>query len=142
MQETMIKSGWWYRTHLTHEDNVCDYLMRPWGELDRMLSSIEAVTLPENKEVYYLVEYDDLVSKPDEVMKGLYNFIGLDEYKHDYNKIIKAETESEALIGAPEDLHKVRLKLKKTSTPVEKVLSKYVIDKYSNLEFWRAKQTQ
>jgi sulfotransferase len=113
--------------------------MRPWGELDRMLATISVLALPENKDVFYLVEYDDLVSKPDEIMRGLYSFIGLEEYEHDYNKIVKAETDDDTLIGDPEDIHKVRLKLEKTSTPVEEVLSKYVIDKYSNLEVWRSK---
>jgi sulfotransferase len=137
LEQEMSSKGWWFRNYLTYEDNVCDYLMRPWGELDRMLSSIDAITLPENKDVFHVVEYDDLVSRPAEVMEGIYDFIGMESYEHNYKEILKAHVDHEERIGAPDDMHAVRLQLKKTSTPVEEVLSKYVIDKYSNLEYWR-----
>jgi sulfotransferase len=137
LDQEMRSKGWWFRDSLTYEDNVCDYLMRPWGTIDNMLSTIDTVTLPENKDIFHIVEYDDLVSKPAETMQGIYDFIGMKSYDHNYKKIVKAHIDREDLINEPDDMHAVRLNLEKTSLPVEDVLSKYIIDKYSNLDYWR-----
>lgn len=137
LDQEMRSKDWWFRDSLTYEENVCNYLMRPWGTIDNMLSTMDTVTSPENKDVFHIVEYDDLVLRPAEVMKGIYDFIEMDSYEHNYKEIVKAHIDHEDRINEPDDMHAVRLELKKTSTPVEEVLSKYIINKYSDLEYWR-----
>ena len=137
LDQEMRSKGWWFRNSLTYEDNVCNYLMRPWGTIDNMLSTMDTVTSPENRNVFHIVEYDDLVSKPAEVMQGIYDFIEMESYEHNYKGIVKAHIDHEDRINEPDDMHAVRLELKKTSLPVEEVLSKYIINKYSDLEYWK-----
>jgi sulfotransferase len=137
LKEEMVRQGWWFRDYLSYEDNICDYLMRPWGEIDRMMSSIDTLTKVENKDVFFIIEYDELVSSPKDVMNNLYKFLDLEPYKHDFKNIIKTHVDYEDRIGAPDDMHKVRKELVKTSTPAKEILSDYIINKYSNLEYWK-----
>jgi sulfotransferase len=133
----MSDSRWTYKNYLSLDENRCDYLMRPGGEIDQSLLCINEIIKPENKGIFHLVEYDDLINKPQETMNGIYNFIGIEPFEHDFNNIIKLEKDDDTLIGMPANLHKIRPELKQTSSKPEDVLSDYVINKYSNMEFWR-----
>jgi hypothetical protein len=133
----MSNHNWTYKTYLSANDNRCDYIMRPYGEMDQAFLALNEIIKKENKDVFHIVEYSDLISKPQETMDGIYKFIGVESFKHNFNKIIKLETDNDVALGMPADLHKVRPKLNKTSPKPEDILSDYVLSKYSNLEFWR-----
>ena len=137
IDQGMANNNWNYKTYLSANDNCCDYLMQPYGEMDKALLALNEINKKENKGIFHIVEYSDLISKPQETMDGIYKFIGVDSFKHNFNKIIKLETDDDAALGMPEDLHKVRPILKKTSPKPEDILSDYVLSKYSNIEFWR-----
>lgn len=133
----MQRDGWYYKNYLTLDDNRCDYLMRSKGQIDKSLILFNEIIKPENKDVFHIVEYSDLISKPQEIMNGIYNFIGIESFKHNFTKIVKLEEDDETLVNMPQDTHEVRPVLKKTSPKPEDVLSDYVISKYSNMEYWR-----
>lgn len=133
----MTNNGWNYKTYLSLNDNRCDFLMRSWGEIDRELLVLNEVIKPENKDIFHLVEYSDLIDNPQEVMDGIYKFIGVESFTHNFNNIKKLEVDDDTAIGLPKDLHKVRPQLKKVSQKPEDVLSDYVLKKYSGLEFWK-----
>jgi sulfotransferase len=135
LNNQMIKNGWIFKKHLTYEDNACDYLMRPRGELAEMLSSIDTVKKYENRQIFFVVEYEDLVSNPSKVMNQIYEFLDINPYKHDYNNINKAHVDHEYMVDAPINMHEVRNQILKTSTPPSEILSEYVLSKYSNLDY-------
>jgi hypothetical protein len=110
--------------------------MRPNGEIDKSLLSLASAFNPENKGIFHIVEYNDLVEKPDEIMLGIYDFLELSPHNHNFNNIEKIEFDKDANLGLPQDLHKVGKLLSESSTSVN-ILSDYVKHKYSNLEFWR-----
>ena len=122
---------------LSNNDARCDWLMKPDGGIEHTLGNLYTA-LGEKARFFHLVEYDDLIDKPQEIMNGIYAFLNVESFDHDFNNIKKLENDFENTgAGFPPNLHKVRLKLAKTSLPIEKVLSEYVIKKYSNVEFWR-----
>lgn len=134
----MKESGWWYKDYLTKNDNRCDYIMRPSGQMDRMLFSINEIIKPENKNAICLIKYDDLINMPQETMDKIYNFLELPTHKHNFNKIKKLEKDNDEVLGHPTNIHEVRPQLKKISKDPKEVLSEYVINKYSNIG-WEAK---
>lgn len=139
IDRNIFESRWNYKEYLTKDDNRCDYLMRPYGEMDQDFLVLNEVIKIENKNIFHIVEYSDLINKPQETMNDIYNFIGTEPFKHNFKNIIKLEKDNDALIGMPADLHKIRPELKQTSPKPEDVLSDYVLNKYSNMEFWRNK---
>jgi sulfotransferase len=133
----MYDSGWWGKRYLTKNDNRCDYLMRPYGLIDKVMMSGNIILNPENKDAFCIIEYDELIHAPQQTMDRIYNFLELPTHLHDFNNLITEEDDSDEKNGFPRDFHKIRPKVEKVSKRPEDVLSDYVLNKYSNLEWWR-----
>ncbi len=82
----------------------------------------------------HLVEYNDLVDKPNETLDGIYKFLGMDSFKHSFD--IKAH-EKEANFNL-DGLHDLRPKLARTNVPNSKYLSEKQINEYNKKIFWRS----
>lgn len=129
----MKENNWCYKNYLSKNDNRCEYLMRPKGPIDSAITAINEIIKPENKNIFCIINYDDIVYSPQQTMDVVYNFLELPKYNHNFNKIIKLEKDNDKVIGYPENLHEVRPTLKKISKNPKDVLSDYIINKYSNI---------
>jgi hypothetical protein len=85
----------------------------------------------------HFIEYDDLVTDPEKTMEGIYNFLELDNFKHDFSKLENKSPERDFEVHGLKGMHDVRPKLAKTSSNPEDILSKEILDKCENSEFWR-----
>jgi sulfotransferase len=133
----MESSGWWYKDYLTKNDNRCDYLMRPFGQIDKSLLSINEILKPENNKTFCLINYEEIINAPQDTMDKICKFLKLPNYKHDFNNIVKLGVDNDEIVGHPANMHEIRPQLKKVSKDPKKVLSEYVINKYSNIG-WEA----
>jgi hypothetical protein len=110
--------------------------MQGGSVIDRGLVSVASAVNPNNKGNFHIVEYTNLVLNPKETMSGIYKFLELPDYDHDFNNIVKLEVDNDIKMGYPENFHTIRNSLSMPSTSVD-VLSDYIKHKYSNMEFWR-----
>lgn len=117
-------------------DIRCDHLMRPKGLIDNCLYGIAFAMLPENKKYFHFVEYDDIVYNTKETVDGIYNFLGLQSYDHDFNNIVNRVKEDDKVYGL-KGMHDVRSEISYDSIDPKAILSPYTFNKYSGLEFWR-----
>jgi sulfotransferase len=136
LKNDTANSGLYINNYRSPKDTVAEYLMRLNGDIDKALLSLASAFYPENKGIFYIVEYNDLILKPEETMSNIYKFLGLPDYKHDFNNIKKIEVDNDTVLGLPKDLHNVRESLSKLTTNTD-ILSDYIKHKYSNMEFWR-----
>jgi sulfotransferase len=134
-RDTML-SDKFYLNYLSEKDCLSEYIIRPGAELDRTLLALATAFLPENEGMFHIVEYKDLVSNPEEIMSGIYKFLELPEYKHNFEKIQKVEIDDDESIGLPKNVHEVRESISQSTTSTV-ILSDYIKHKYSNMEFWR-----
>lgn len=117
-------------------DIRCDHLMKPRGLIDNGLYGIYNILKYSNKEMFHLVEYEDLIANPEDEIAKIYSFLNIETFSHDFNNIennIKEDDSIYGLIGQ----HDVRSSITKRNIDKNKFLSNYIINKYSNLEFWR-----
>jgi sulfotransferase len=136
LKNNAANSGAFINNYRSPKDSVAEYLMKPNGDIDKALLSLASAFYPENKGIFHIVEYNDLLSKPEETMSGIYKFLELPEYKHDFKKIEKVESDNDVILGLPDNLHTVRKSLSSSPTSVD-ILSDYIKHKYANMEFWR-----
>jgi sulfotransferase len=129
----MQQQGWWYKDYLSKNDNRCDFLMQPKGSIDQILLSFNEIVKHENKDMFCIISYDNIVNNPQETMNKIYNFLELPEYNHNFNKIIKLEKDNDEMFNYPKNMHEIRSTLNKISKDPKKILSEYVINKYSNI---------
>ena len=80
------------------------------------------------------VDYDLLVRKPAQVMTGVYQFLELPEFQHDFDNVEFDSPAFDQNLGV-DGLHRVhkqvQLRERKTVLPPE------LFEKYSNMMFWR-----
>jgi sulfotransferase len=136
LKANTINSNYFSNNYRSPKDAIAEYLMAPNGDIDKALLSLSSAFYPENKGMFHIVEYNDLVSKPEETMSGIYKFLELPEYQHNFEKIEKVETDNDEAAGLPKNLHDVRKSISKSTTSSD-ILSDYIKHKYSNMEFWR-----
>jgi sulfotransferase len=136
LKNNTANSGAFINNYMSTEDIIAEHLMRPNGEIDKSLLSLASAFFPENKGIFHIVEYNDLILKPEETMYGIYQFLGMSNYKHNFKKIKKVELDEDVKLGLPSNLHDVRESLSKSKTSTN-ILSDYIKHKYSDMEFWR-----
>jgi sulfotransferase len=136
LKNEIFDGSYYMSNYRSPKDTMCEYLMMPNGSIDKELLSLVSAFSPENKGMFHIVEYNDLVFNPEETMNKIYDFLELPQYEHNFNKIEKVEVDDDEAVGLPKDLHDIRKSLSQSSTSLD-VLSDYIRHKYSNMEFWR-----
>ena len=130
---TFVDRGLQFMGQEINNDNRCDWLMKDDGLLKLSYESLK--TSYKDKEVM-LVEYEDLIDKPVNTLFAVYDFLDIPPCEHDLNNIVNEYLPQDGMLGL-ENLHVVGKKLIKNIRDPKKILSDYVIEKYSNMEFWR-----
>ena len=118
------------------DDNRCQYLMSDDGIVEQALWAQSQAFIRNETKHLLMVEYDDIVNTPQETMDRIYNFLEIDGYKHDFNNVKNNHRESEKQWNL-KDMHHVRNKVQKISKKPEDVLSPFILNKYSKLEYWK-----
>ena len=120
-------------------DIRCDHLMRPKGLIDNSLYGIAFSLLQENREYFHIVEYNDLLNDTEETINKIYEFLEIPVFKHDYENIYNVAPEDDRVYGLA-GMHDVRSSISKRDINSYEILSPYILNKYSNLEFWRTNE--
>jgi sulfotransferase len=119
------------------DDNRCQYLMSPDGIVDQSLWSLSQAFIKNDTEHLLIVEYNDLINDPKETMSRIYNFLEIESFDHNFNNLENKNREYDEEVYSLRDMHYVRKEIKKISKSPEDVLSPYILNKYSNLEYWK-----
>lgn len=91
-----------------------------------------------NTDLFHLIEYDDLVQKPEKVLNSFYSFIEVPPIKVHTDFLVRGAVENDDAFGLP-GLHDIRSNLSRTSPPALEVLGEecYNFWETQHLEFWR-----
>jgi len=92
----------------------------------------QAITGPD-RDLLFIVEYDQLCKKPKDIIRALYNFIDEPYFEHDFNNVEASWDEYDAEIGIK--LHDVRKKVEWRERNF--ILPPDILNKYANMEVWR-----
>jgi sulfotransferase len=137
MKNDFYNADFYPRFYLNEQDAFCEFIMRPGGDLDKVILSASSAINPDYKDNLHLIEYNDLVLNPEVTMEKIYDFLELKPFKHNFDKIKKLEEDFDEHIGFPKNMHEVRSKLGFSKNNAKEILSEYIYNKYSGMEFWR-----
>jgi sulfotransferase len=90
--------------------------------------------LEKNRDYIHMVEYNDLVNNPNETISRIYKFLDIEYFEHNFDNIENTCKEEKDLAWGIENLHVIRNKLQKTSTPPEEVLGKELTEYYRQFD--------
>jgi sulfotransferase len=86
----------------------------------------------------FIVEYDDLIKNPKNVLRNMYKFLEIDEFAdHQFDNIHNYCAEEKDAAGGLKNLHDIRKNLSKTSRPAKEVLGSFLESHYNqfNLKY-------
>jgi sulfotransferase len=90
-----------------------------------------------NPNMIHLVDYESLCKNPEKTISGLYDFLDLPQYRHDFNNLYYENRNFDFRAGIP-DLHKVRSAIQYTDCQYcipEEIKQKY---RQMRMEFWKS----
>ncbi len=82
------------------------------------------------------IEFEQLTTRPEEMMKAIYQFIGEEYFEHNFDNVEQTTSENDDMHGIP-GLHTIRSKVEPVKSDALEILGKETFEKYSNAEFWR-----
>ena len=124
-------------------EEKCDTLMNVQGLIMAELVGIHnLIKVEKHKHMAHLIEYNDLVSKPEETIRGVYNFLNIPHFNHNFKSFEQFNIDgleyNDECVG--NNLHKIKENgLSKTA---HEPLPQSVIKKYGNLNFWRGNKSK
>jgi len=117
-------------------DNRADYLMSSEGSIGLSYHALSEAYRKGNDKYLLLVDYDDLVKNPQQELNKIYDFLEIPKFTHNFNSVRTKEDEDDSVYQL-ENMHTVRDKVEKIHRDNTKFLSKYILNKYKNMEFWK-----
>jgi sulfotransferase len=111
-------------------------LMDKDGTVFRQLATVENALNPKYKELVHLVKYNDLVTKPKETLKSVYNFLGIDYYEHYFKNLKQFSLNNisydDTVVG--NNMHTIKTEIKLEQNPYKKMIPQSIIDKYGHIK--------
>ena len=121
-----------------NDENRCMMLSNPdWGIIGQSYNGIRQALMEGRQKQLHFIEYDELISNPEDTMRKIYNFLDLEYYNHDFSNIANIHKENDAQVYGLADMHDVRNTLDKISSNPKEVLPESVYAQCQNTEFWR-----
>jgi hypothetical protein len=117
-------------------DTRCHFMMSPGGIVWESMNALATAFRNNQTQHIHFIPYDDLVSDPKRVMQGIHSFLRMKPYEYDFENIVNKYRENDSEVYGLPTMHEVRSKVEKTSKHYSEVLSKEVINKYKDLDFW------
>jgi sulfotransferase len=136
MRDPAMSNGYKIDKSLGLIDNMCDFLMCEGGQLRHTLNALHAIDNPEHRNNIHIVKYQDLLSYPQKTMNGIYDFLEIEKFNHDFSNIESKDDYNYEVVGLPKNLHYVRSNLSRSSVRVKGYLTPYVIDKYKDYRYY------
>jgi sulfotransferase len=118
-------------------DRRADFLMRHDKDVALSLSFMKHALIPEYRNLFHFVDYDDFVTDPEKEVNKIYDFLAIPRFSHEYQNIEDPSGISENSLTGIRNLHKIRPKVQKVSRRPEDVFLPETLRRYSGLEFWR-----
>jgi len=121
-------------------EEKCDMLMNKDGVIVKELIAIKHLLEHQPKELYHLVEYNNLVEHPRKTIDGIYEFLGIPKFKHHFTDLdqfkVNGMEYDDTIVG--QGLHTVKTDaIYKDTYDAYSIIPKSIIDKYKQCNFWK-----
>lgn len=117
-------------------ENRCYYLMQPTGIVNQSLWSMYQGYAKGQAHRMHLVEYDDLVSEPENTLAKIIDFLGIDQHEFNFDNIVNVTPVNDVTYNL-EGMHSVRATLQSRDLNPVEILGPELVEYYSGLEYWR-----
>ena len=128
-------------------EEKCDMLMKTDGQIVKELIGVKHLLDHQPRDIYHIVEYNDLCDNPKQTIEGIYDFLGIYRFNHRYNNLDQFQVNGmkydDNIVG--QNLHTIETNSINSNNynefkeNVNDILPKSIIEKYNILNFWKGK---
>ena len=122
-------------------EEKCDMLMNKDGQIVKELIGIKHLIDQQPKEIYHIVKFNNLVKDTENTIDGVYNFLSIPKFKHDFNNISQFKINDmgydDTIVG--NGLHTLTtgaISNYKEKYDAYSIIPKTIIEKYKQCNFW------
>jgi len=122
-------------------EEKCDMLMNKEGQIVKELIGVKHLLDYQPKEIYHLIKFNDLVENTENTIDGVYNFLDIPKFKHDFNNISQFKVNDtgydDNVVG--KGLHTLTtgaISNYKEKYDAYSIIPKNIIDKYKQCNYW------
>jgi len=122
-------------------EEKCDMLMNKEGQIVKELIGVKHLLDYQPKEIYHLIKFNDLVENTENTIDGVYNFLDIPKFKHDFNNISQFKVNDmgydDTVVG--NGLHTLTtgaISNYKEKYDAYSIIPKNIIDKYKQCNYW------
>ena len=124
-------------------EEKCDMLMNKEGVIVKELIGIKHLLDHQPKELYNLVEYNDLVKHPRKTIDDIYEFLGIPKFKHQFINLNQFKVNNmeydDTILG--KGIHSIKIdKIKKDNYDAYSIIPSSIINKYKQCNFWQQEE--
>ena len=121
-------------------EEKCNMLMNKEGQIVKELVGVKHLLDHQPKELYHLVEYNDLVENPKKTIDGVYKFLNISKFKHSFTNLdqfkVNGMEYDDTIVG--QGLHTIKTDaIYKEKYDAYNIIPKSIIDKYKQCNFWK-----
>ena len=122
-------------------EEKCDMLMNKDGQIVKELIGIKHLIDQQPKDIYHIVKFNDLISNAENTIDGVYTFLGIPKFKHDFNNIgqFKVNNISYDDTEVGNGLHTLKtgsIANYKEDYDAYSIIPSSIINKYKQCNFW------
>ena len=122
----------------TREDK-CEMLMNKDGVIVKELIGIKHLLDHQPKEMYHLVEYNNLVKNPEKTIDSVYEFLSISKFKHSFTNLdqfkVNGMEYDDTIVG--QGLHTIKTNIiSKEKYNAYDIIPSTIINKYKQCNFW------
>ena len=122
-------------------EEKCDMLMKNDGQIVKELIGIKHLIDHQPKEMYHIIKFNDLIKNTENTIDGVYNFLNIPKFKHDFNNIGQFKVNDmgydDTVVG--NGLHTLEtgaISDYKEKYNAYSIIPKSIIEKYKQCNFW------
>ena len=120
-------------------EEKCNMLMNKDCQIVKELIGVKHLLDHQPKEIYYLVEYNNLIEHPKKTIDSIYKFLDIPNFKHRFTDLDQFEVNgmkyNEDIVG--EGLHTIKINnISKTNYDAYNIIPSTIINKYKQCNFW------
>lgn len=126
------------RTKRPMADKRADYFMTigdAENSIHNKIEDMKRALYPQFKDNIMFIDYDDLTLNTENTINNVYDFLGIERYKHDFDNLSTPHIYTDH--WGIKNHHKVKKTVQREKYILENIFSPSIIKKYSGLEFWK-----
>lgn len=135
MNNDINNKNFFYNDKISLNDNLGEYLLYGNYYVNYKFA-YNSFKNNYNNKIIHIIDYKEMVNSPKKIFSGIYDFLELEKFNHDFYNINIKEKELDYKMKYPKKLHEIRKNISLSNLDPYNILSKDIINKIKKMDLF------